>query len=126
MSLRQNKNIQSTLHSAAFVGIHAEHVHANKLFCGELHTDSGINVLQVLNELQKNVEQLKTELSSLDSVKDQLLSMKLNNLVDVNVTNAKEGNALVYENGKWSAAEILKEDEDNTNNNPNVSSSITL
>ena len=61
-SLRNNKNIQSAIASAVFVGLRAEHCHVSELHATKFHSDEGLDVFTVVQELQERVAQLTEKL----------------------------------------------------------------
>ena len=99
-SLRNNKNIQSAIASAVFVGLRAEHCHVSKLHATKFHSDEGLDVFTVVQELQERVAQLTEKLESL----------KLSDLKDVNVSNVSNGDTLVSNNSVWQPAEVDREE----------------
>ena len=99
-SLRNNKNIQSAIASAVFVGLRAEHCTVSELFATKFCNDDGLDVFTAIKELQEQVAQLTTKLDSL----------KLSDLQDVNISNVSNGDTLVSQDGVWQPAE-LNQDE---------------
>ena len=93
-SLRNNKNIQSAIASAVFVGLRAEHCTVSELFATRFCNDDGLDVLTAIKELQEQVALLQSKLDTL----------KLSDLHDVSLTNASNGDTLVLNNGKWQPA----------------------
>ena len=104
-SLRNNKNIQSSVASGVFVGLRAEHSHVTELHVTKLHSDvdNGENVFDTIRELKTQYSELLQQVNELVS---KVTNLKLQDLVDVNVENVSAGDALVYQNEKWQPAEL--------------------
>ena len=99
-SIRTNKNIKSSISSAVFVGLRAEYCHFSELHATKMYTDSGINVIDTLIDLQQKVEELNKRLDSL----------ALKDLADVNISSVSQGDTLLFKNDTWQPAELFKED----------------
>ena len=101
-SLRNNKNIQSAIASAAFVGLRAEHCTVTELFSTAFHSDDGLDVFTTIKTLQEEVAGLKLTLTTLTA---KIETLKLSDLKDVKLSNVSDGDTLVSNNGVWQAAE---------------------
>ena len=96
-SLQTNKNLQSSISSATFVGLTAEHCHFTELYASKIVSDLGIDVLDTINTLQEQLTELQQKLETL----------ALNDLTDVNVSGVSQGDTLIFKNGAWQPAELL-------------------
>ena len=103
-NVRNNKNIQSAVASAVFVGLRAEHSHVSTLHVTNLFDDNDQNIFKTLEELKQQNAELKQRLDALVTT----------DLQDVAVENVSNGDVLVYQNGKWQPAELFKEEEEKT------------
>ena len=101
-SIRNNKNIQSAISSGVFVGLRAEHCHVSELHSTKFHSDDGLDVFSTLKDLQEKYTQLLQKVESL----------KLSDLKDVNLTNAKNDDALVFHDNVWQPAEMNDDSAD--------------
>ena len=106
-SIRNNKNIQSAVASAVFVGLRAEHSHISKLHATNFYTDEDEDIFETIRTLKESVQHLTQQNSELIEKMDKL---SLVDLKDVNILNAANGDALVFQNGSWQPAELFKED----------------
>ena len=100
-SVRNNKNIQSAVSSAVFVGLRAEHCHVSELFVTRLTSDDGLDIIESLKQLQEQNALLTEKLNSLC----------LKDLSDVKVDEVFTGDTLVYQNNYWQPAETTAEEE---------------
>ena len=66
-SLRSNKNIQSAVASAVFVGLRAEHSHITELHATKLFSDNdkSVNVFDTINGLKTQVDELTAQITIL-------------------------------------------------------------
>ena len=118
-SLRNNKNIQSAIASAAFVGLRAEHCTVTELFSTAFHSDDGLDVFTTIKTLQEQVEELKLTVTTIKTLQEEVAglkltlttltakieTLKLSDLKDVKLSNVSDGDTLVSNNGVWQAAE---------------------
>ena len=104
-SLRNNKNIQSSVASGVFVGLRAEHSHITELHATKLYSDNdqSENVFDTVSNLKTQCNELQQQFNDLLT---KVSNLKLQDLVDVNVENVSTGDALVYQNEKWQPAEM--------------------
>ena len=100
-SLRTNKNLQSSISSAMFVGLTAEHCHFTELYASKIVSDAGVDVLDTINLLQ----------AQLTEVQQKLDTLALTDLTDVNVSGVSQGDTLIFKNGAWQPAELLGEEQ---------------
>ena len=116
-SLRSNKNIQSAVASAVFVGLRAEHSHITELHTTKLFSDNdkSVNVFETINDLKTRVEELTTLVGTLleknTGLTETLEKLCMKDLADVKVDTVPNGDALVFQNGQWQPAELFKEEE---------------
>ena len=95
-SIRNNKNIQSAVSSAVFIGLRAEHCSVSELFATRFVSDEGLDLIESINELKQQNAVLTEKLNNL----------RLSDLVDVKVDTVSQGDTLVYQNDLWQPAEI--------------------
>ena len=116
-SLRSNKNIQSAVASAVFVGLRAEHSHITELHATKLLSDNDkpVNVFDTINGLKTLVDELTAQITILleknTGLTETLEKLCMKDLVDVKVDTVSNGDALVFQNGQWQPAELFKEEE---------------
>ena len=116
-SLRSNKNIQSAVASAVFVGLRAEHSHITELHVTKLFSDNdkSVNVFDTINGLKTQVDELTAQITLLleknTGLSETLEKLCMKDLVDVKVDTVSNGDALVFQNGQWQPAELFKEEE---------------
>lgn len=105
MGLRNSRNVQSSVASTVYVGLRAEHLHAIDLHATNLHSDEGLDVFSELKNLRIELNELREKLSNLC----------LNDLADIDVSDATEGDVLVCSDKLWRATELRSgEDEETT------------
>ena len=104
-SLRNNKNIQSSVASGVFVGLRAEHSHITELHATKLHSDNdqSDNVFDTVRDLKTQCNELQQKF---DDLLTKVTNLKLKDLVDVNVETVSSGDALVFQDDKWQPAEL--------------------
>ena len=116
-SLRSNKNIQSAVASAVFVGLRAEHSHITELHATKLLSDNdkSVNVFDTINGLKTQVDEVTAQITILleknTGLSETLEKLCMKDLVDVKVDTVSNGDALVFQNGQWQPAELFKEEE---------------
>ena len=108
MNAHTSRNVQSPIQSAVFVGLRAENFHAIDMHATRFRDDRGADVFEMLYDAVKQISDLKGEIEGLkadnDIIKRALSDATLSGLKDVDVTDASEGDALVFADGKWKPA----------------------
>lgn len=108
-STRTTKNVQTPIQSGVFVGLRAQHFHALDMHAEQFHDDNGNDIFSQIQELLREVSELKERMTGLQ---EKIGSLKLSDLCDTDTTGVSDGDALIFSENVWKPVAITESTQD--------------